>query len=112
MDQKSVEQELSLDDSPYDISLNLDMALVIEKLLSRHQNAYDTSIAEDASILRNPQVQGRLRMAIEVRLGEKELLAAALDMIKKRIRDLDPEYSVLSKEGSVEGVAIAKRKNL
>ena len=61
------------------------LALVLRKIISSRQSAYKTTIAEDAALLGDATVQGRQRMAIEVRLGEKEILALASDEIEKRI---------------------------
>lgn len=61
------------------------LALVLRKIISSRQSAFKTTIAEDAALLEDATVQGRRRMAIEVRLGEKEILALASDEIEKRI---------------------------
>ena len=61
------------------------LALVLRKIISSRQSAYKTTIAEDAALLGDATVQGRQRMAIEVRLGEKEILALASEEIEKRI---------------------------
>ena len=65
--------------------LRMPLALVLRKIISSRQSAYKTTIAEDAALLEDATVQGRRRMAIEVRLGEKEILALASDEIEKRI---------------------------
>ena len=65
--------------------LRMPLALVLRKIISSRQSAYKTTIAEDAALLEDATVQGRRRMAIEVRLGEKEILALAGDEIEKRI---------------------------
>lgn len=61
------------------------LASVLRKIISSRQSAYKTTIAEDAALLGEDTVQGRRRMAIEVRLGEKEILALASEEIDKRI---------------------------
>ena len=61
------------------------LALVLRKIISSRQSAYKTTIAEDAALLGDATVQGRRRVAIEVRLGEKEILALASEEIDKRI---------------------------
>lgn len=65
--------------------LRMPLALVLRKIISSRQSAYKTTIAEDTALLEDTTVQGRRRMAIEVRLGEKEILALASDEIEKRI---------------------------
>lgn len=112
MDQESFEEEMSLNEAPEELPVNLDMALLIRKLLSQRQCSYATSIAEDTLILQNPQVQGRLRMAVEIRLGEKEILAITLDSIKKRIEDLNKERSTSPDLKSTEEGTTIKRRRL
>ena len=68
--------------------VNLAVASALGKVIRSRQNDYATSIAEDRVLLQEKEIQGRRRMAIEVRLGEKEILAAALDYIDKRIGSL------------------------
>lgn len=77
----------ALDDPPVrpPPHLQMPLALVLRKIISSRQSAFKTTIAEDAALLEDATVQGRRRMAIEVRLGEKEILALASDEIEKRI---------------------------
>lgn len=65
--------------------LRMPLALVLRKIISSRQSAYKTTIAEDSAMLGDATVQGRRRMAIEVRLGEKEILALASEEIENRI---------------------------
>ena len=64
-------------------NFNLDTALVLKKIILRRRDEYSTSIAEDSILLKDSAVQGRRRMAIGVRLGEKEILASALQAIEE-----------------------------
>jgi len=50
---------------------------------------YATTCAEDEKLLRN--ATGRRRMAIEVRLGEKRILQATLELIDQELKDNDLE---------------------
>ena len=59
--------------------------LVLKKIIISRQRAYKTTMTEDYDQLRDATVQGRHRMAIEVRLGEKEILASATKEIEKRL---------------------------
>ena len=59
--------------------------LVLKDIISTRQKAYKTTIADDREILQDDSVQGRHRMAVEVRLGEKEILALAGDEIDKKL---------------------------
>ena len=69
--------------------LNLITALVLKQIILRRRNEYSTSLAEDSVLLQDNAVQGRRRMAIEVRLGEKEILASALQAIGEKLRSPD-----------------------
>ena len=50
---------------------------ILKEIISHRQKAYRTTLAEDVALLEDLTIQGRQRMAIEVRLGEKEILAMA-----------------------------------
>lgn len=45
-------------------------------------------LAEDIALLKDVPVQGRRRMAVEVRLGEKEILAMAALRVDETIADI------------------------
>ena len=55
-----------------------EMLEVLKAIVSKRTKQYATSIAEDEDLLAKADMKGRLRMAIEVRLGEKRLLAEVL----------------------------------
>ena len=59
------------------LSLLLTLDFVLKKIISHRQRAYKSTLAEDTALLEDLTVQGRQRMAVEVRLREKELLAMA-----------------------------------
>ena len=65
---------------------------VLQKIVSVRQSAYKTTITEDIALLDNPSVQGRHRMAISVRLGEKEILAMAAEEVERRIARLEQAF--------------------
>ena len=65
--------------------------LVLREIIATRQQAYETTIAEDHGLLEDVTIQGRRRMAIEVRLGEKEILAMAAEEINNRSPALNPE---------------------
>ena len=60
-------------------SSNIDIDFMLAKLLRRvlgnRQRDYSTTIAEDLELLESTTLQPRQSMAIQVRLGEKEILA-------------------------------------
>ena len=60
--------------------LSVDFGKWAIRATSELKRQYATSRAEDEDLLENPDIQGRLRMAIEVRLAEKDLLDSASDV--------------------------------
>lgn len=64
------------------------LGLVLKEIISQRQKAYKTTSAEDIALLEDPSVQGRKRMAIEVRLGEKEILDMAALQVDETIADI------------------------
>lgn len=73
---------------PPEPQVNLAVASVLGKAIRSRQTDYSTLIAEDTVLLQDTEIQGRRRMAIEVRLGEKQILAASLEFIDKKIASL------------------------
>ena len=47
------------------------------EIISHRQRAYKSTLAEGTALLEDLTGQGRQRMAVEVRLGKKEILAMA-----------------------------------
>ncbi len=64
------------------------LGLILREIISDRQKAYRTTLAEDIALLGDLAVQGRRRMAIEVRLGEKEILAMAALRVDETIADI------------------------
>ena len=64
------------------------LGLVLKEIISHRQKAYKTTLAEDVALLGDLAVQGRRRMAVEVRLGEKEILAMAALRVDETIADI------------------------
>ena len=83
MDRDSFQIAKSAGKVPNELRLNLEMALALKKIIIWHMNTYQTSLAEDAVLLQSSTLKRRARMAIEIRLGEKEILAAALHHVEK-----------------------------
>ncbi|KAL6713075.1 Ribosomal lysine N-methyltransferase 4 [Lecanora helva] len=59
---------------------------VLKSIISTRQKDYRTTIAEDYDMLSDTTLQRRRRMAIEVRLGEKEILALAAEDLDMKHR--------------------------
>ena len=58
-------------------SMMKQLGLALKSIVILRQSAYTTTIAEDHNLLEIGSTKGRYRMATEVRLGEKEILALA-----------------------------------
>ena len=69
-------------------SLLTTLGLVLNEIISHKQRAYQTTMEEDIALLNESTVLGRRRMAIEVRLGEKEILAMAALRVDETIADM------------------------
>lgn len=69
-------------------SMNTTLGLVLKEIVLQRQGGFSTTIAEDIALLTKTNLQRRHRMAIEVRLGEKEILALASEEIDKRIAEI------------------------
>lgn len=112
MDRDSFQRAKSAGKVPPELRLNLEMALALKKIIIWHVNTYQTSLAEDAVLLQSSALQRRVRMAIEIRLGEKEILAAALDYVEKRLAALGQPVALSShnKELPEQGSATKKRR--
>lgn len=61
---------------------------ILKEIISHRQKAYRTTLAEDVALLEDLTIRGRQRMAIEVRLGEKEILAMAALRVDETIADI------------------------
>ena len=62
--------------------MNLKVAWVLRAVLANRQKDYPTSIDEDEKMLEQTDLPVRLRLAVEVRLGEKMILHAALEYFR------------------------------
>lgn len=96
---------------PNEMPLNRDVALVLMKIIVGRFKSYNTSVAEDVVLLRDSELDDRHRMAIEVRLGEKEILAAALDCVRARVEALSQQdLAASSNQESTKGNYANKRR--
>lgn len=110
MDQEAFEEEMKVKEAPDEVSFDLDTALVLRKVLIQRRDLYGTSIAEDVALLQDESINGRTRMAVEVRLGEKEILAAALDSAEKLIATHSSEFSMSVSDGEPTTEASKRRR--
>lgn len=109
MDRDSFQRAKSAGKISPELRLNLEMALALKKIIIWHMKTYQTSLAEDAALLQTSALQRRARMAIEVRLGEKEILAAALDYVERRLAALGQPVA-LSSHNQDQGSATKRRR--
>ncbi|KAF8249417.1 SET domain protein [Wilcoxina mikolae CBS 423.85] len=65
--------------------LTEDVALILTTVLEARLKDYPTTIEEDEKLLAEDQVQGREYAAVEVRLGEKQILVGVSDHLKQLI---------------------------
>ena len=79
---------LMIADKPPKPQVNRAVISVLGKAIRNRRNDYATSIAEDNVLLQDPEIQGRRRMAVDVRLGEKQILGAALAFVDRKIASL------------------------
>ena len=75
---------------------------VLKQIIASTQKAYKTTIAEDNAMSKEATVQGRHRMAVEVRLGEKEILALALDEMDKILTKYERKAKVGGNANSIK----------
>lgn len=61
---------------------------VLRDVLLGRQKDYATTIAEDVQYLKSTNLPARRRQAIEVRHGEKQILASALEYLQRGMRSL------------------------
>lgn len=64
------------------------LGLVLKEIISHRQKAYTTTLAEHTALLEDLSLQGRRRMAIEVRLGEKEILSMAALRVDETVAEV------------------------
>jgi len=63
------------------LGMTSDVAQILHKIIVKKQEDYATTLAQDQALLQDISIRGRLRMAIQVRLGEKVILKEALEEI-------------------------------
>ena len=90
MNAKSFKASITADKPPKP-RISLAVASVLWKVIRSRQSDYAISIAVENVLLQDTGIQGRWRMAIEVRLLEKGILAAALDFVDGKIASLTEE---------------------
>ncbi|KAI9796233.1 MAG: hypothetical protein M1835_004495 [Candelina submexicana] len=67
--------------------ITLEVAEVLQSLVLKRQADYSTSVDEDKSMLQDPFIERRKKLAVQVRIGEKEILRQALAELRAFIAD-------------------------
>ena len=88
MDAATLQEEIDANETPEEPRFTLEMGVALREVLLTHLKSYKTTIAEDTALLQDDHLAKRLRMAVEVRLGEKELVAIAMDGLQNRVEDM------------------------
>ena len=88
MDATTLKEEIEANEAPEEPRFTLDAAHLLRQVLIDRRNDYKSTIAEDVALLQDKGLTKRLRMAVEVRLGEKEIIAAAVDSLQHQIEDM------------------------
>lgn len=87
---RSDSKKRKLDDDAKRVMLKREALSIMSKIATERLKQYSTSIEDDEAILSRLSEKPRLKMAIEVRLGEKKLLKEALDWVDEKQRHLAP----------------------
>ena len=87
MDPATLREEIDATEIPEEPRFTCEIGVALREVLLAHLKCYKTTIAEDVALLQDDHLPRRLRMAVEVRLGEKELVAMALDGLQHRTED-------------------------
>ena len=88
MDPATLHEEIDANETPEEPRFTREIGLVLREVLLTHLKYYKTTIAEDIALLQDDHLSRRLRMAVEVRLGEKELVAMALEGLQHRMENM------------------------
>ena len=88
MDPVTLQEEIDANETPGEPRFTREMGVALREVLLAHLKSYKTTIAKDTARLQDDYLSRRLRMAVEVRLGEKELVAVALDGLQHQMEDM------------------------
>lgn len=91
MDPKTLQEEIKVNEVPEEPRFTYQMGLGIRKILLERLKSYKSTMAEDAKLLQEHKRPRRLQMAIEVRSGEKEIIAEALDALQRQMTEMFDE---------------------
>ena len=83
-------------------SIDSQVIEVLRHVIRARQGEYSTTIAEDVQYLISDDLPLRRRQAIEVRLGEKQLLASAMDYLEQKRKSLSVDGEGVKSSGKVK----------
>ena len=95
LDEDHYEEEKAAKNRPRStglISRPMYLYLAFRDAIAQRLTMYATTIAQDTEMLQDRRLKRRQRMAVEVRLGEKEILATTLDATTKQIEEIEGEF--------------------
>ena len=108
MNRETFDEEITANEVPEEPRFTYEMGAALKEILTTRLRSYKTTIAEDAVLLQD-DLPKRLRMAVEIRLGEKELVLAALDGIQRQMNLLYDENG-LARDGKPEEIETDERQ--
>ena len=111
IDEASVKR-LKTEKKALEPSIDLGTLGLLHEVIRCRQNDYIKSIAEDVKALQDDKIQGRHRMAIKVRLGEKEILALSSDFVNQKRQIISTVLcpSIDAKPTSISASPTTKRR--
>lgn len=91
MDETDLQIELEAKETPERSGLTLEAVLLLTHVLKERLFDYKTTIGEDVRLLQDKTLPKRRRLAVEVRLAEKEIIAAALETLQHQDANMQPD---------------------
>ena len=110
MDQNTLEEELDANEVPGEPRFTYQMGVLLKEILLERLRNFQTTIAKDVSLLQENSLPRRLRMAVEVRLGEKELIVSALAGLQQHMAVFDENDSVPRNNAEVKSQTAHAKK--
>lgn len=98
MDATTLSIEIEADEAPEKPEFTVEIAQLLIQVLTVRRNDFKTTMAEDVALLQDKALPKRHRMAIEVRLGEKEIIATALDSMQSLIAEVPSDKAATNSD--------------
>ena len=94
MDSETLLEEIDANEAPEEPRFTSRMKSALKEILLERLKSYSTTMADDQVALQDNNLTKRLFMAIEVRLGEKEIIAQCLDSLQRQLDDDNDEIGL------------------